>query len=284
MTLFLVLYGQEKPDWIDTDTRNVRFPATTYYTGFAFSNVAPDKSLQDITQQIKTEAQADLSKKIRLQITSQTQTNMAAGSVNGQYDEYENFFNQATTKSNTEVVDIKIESYYDSTTKIIYALAFVKRDDLSNFYTKQINLDLNNAETTVGISQQLAAASKKISARHKVEEAKQMLSGVNFYRYLLVAVDVNSNESSLQTERERGLLHQIEQMLIDLEQSTFIYMNCSYEAKSSEDDALNSGSSIFCNIIAQTLSENECSVTDNKEESDYELTLITSTTHRSNGQ
>ena len=278
------LLGQKKPDWLDTAFRETTFPANVYYTGFAYGNAPQGKSLQEAMQQIKTDAQADLSKKISLKISSQSQTNIAAVSTNGQYNESENFFNQATTKSATEVVGLKTESYYDQATKIIYAFASVKRDDLSEFYKKQINVGLNKAETTIGVSKQLATANKKISARRKIEEAKQILNDVSFYCDLLVAVDVESNDSSLQTGRGRELLHTVEQMLIDLEQSTLVYINCSYEYKSAKDNAFNSDPCIFCDIIAQALSENECSVTGNKEEADYELTLITSTAQRSDGK
>jgi hypothetical protein len=61
-------------------------------------------------------------------------------------------------------------------------------------------------------------------------------------------------------------------------------MDCRHEYKGYKNDAFSSDPDIFCDIIIQALSENDCSVTDNKEEADYELTLITSTTQRSDGK
>ena len=279
-----VLSGQEKPRWMDENQRDLNYPAHIYFTGFAYGDAPMEKPLQDVAQQIKTEAQADLSNKIRVQISSQSQNTIAAVSTNGQYDESERFYSQSMTESNAEVVGITIETYHDTKTRTVYAFAAVKRADLAAFYKKQIHVDLNKVETAIDAAEQLVEAGKKISAHRKMEEAKQTLTGISFYRDLLVAVDVEAEESDLQTERGNGLQRTVEQQLIDLEQSTFIYVECRYEYKSDKDDAFSSDPGILCDIITQALSENECSVTDNREEADYELALITSTTQRSDGK
>ena len=66
--------------------------------------------------------------------------------------------------------------------------------------------------------------------------------------------------------------------------SAKVFLNCSYEFKGYKDDAFSSDPGIFCDIISQALSEKDCEVTDNKEDADYELTLVTSTTQRSDGK
>ena len=283
-TVSLALFGQEKPLWLDENQRERQYPSNTYFTGFAYGEKSPNKEVQEIIQQLKTDAQADLSKKIRLQISSKSQSTMATVNNNGRYQENESFFNQSITQSNAEVVGIKTESYYNPVTKMVYAFAVVKRSDLIAFYQKQINLDLNKVETTLTIAEEYLNAGKKISAFDKCEEAKKMLDALNFYRNLLIAIDGNADDNNLQIERTNKLIRTIEQALITLEQSTFVYLNCQYELKGYKNDAFSSDPGIFCDIITQALSENQCSVTDNKEEADYELTLITSTTQRSDGK
>jgi len=123
-----------------------------------------------------------------------------------------------------------------------------------------------------------------MSAHQKIKEAKTTLDGLDFYRYLLIAADASANESALQTQRGNSLTQTVEHLNITLEQSTFVYMNCKYEKRSPKDDAFSRDPGILCDIIAQALVDNECSITENKEEADYELTLITSTTQRSDGK
>ena len=180
-------------------------------------------------------------------------------------------------------VKTNVRSYHDPSTGAIYALATVMRSDLAAFYEKQIDVDLNKAETAVEVSRQLVAAGKKMNAYRKVEEAKTILNGVAFYRDLLVAVDAGAGENSLQTNRGKSLVREVEQLLIDLEQSTLVYIDSQYEFKNYKDDAFSSDPGIFNEIIKQALSENGCSIVDSKDDADYELTLIMSTTQRSDG-
>jgi hypothetical protein len=123
-----------------------------------------------------------------------------------------------------------------------------------------------------------------MSAHRKILEAKEVLDKLDFYRYLLIAAAANTDESALQTQRGNRVTQTVERLNIALEQSTFVYMNCRYEKQSPKDDAFSSDPGILCDIIAQALVENECVITENKEEADYELTLITSTTQRSDGK
>ena len=53
---------------------------------------------------------------------------------------------------------------------------------------------------------------------------------------------------------------------------------CRHKNRNVKDDAFKSNPAILCGIIAQALSENDCSFTENSEVADFVLTLVTSTT------
>jgi hypothetical protein len=96
-----------------------------------------------------------------------------------------------------------------------------------------------------------------MSAHRKIIEAKQTLDVLDFYRYLLIAVAANTDESALQTRRGNQITQTVERLNITLEQSTFVYMNCRYEKRSAKDDAFSSDPGILCDIIAQALVDNQ---------------------------
>jgi len=283
IAIAIKLFGQMTPNWIDKNQREQNYPSKVYFTGFAY-NETKNKSLHELTQQLKIDAQADLSNKIRTQIESNTQFNVAEVKKDGRYNETESFFKQSSSKSTTEVVGITTETYHDTKANLLYAFAAVKRADLVVFYQKQIDMELDNVENTLKVSEQLAAAGEKMNAHRKCEEAKKVIIDLNFYFSLLVAVNIDADNSKNLSARKDNLLLIIEQKLIDLKQSTFIYLVCKYELKGNEHDAFSSDPGIICDIIAQALSENDCSITDDINKADYELTITASTSMRSDGK
>ena len=280
----LVLSGQGRPAWVDEDFRQMRFPANEYITGFTYGKLADEKNLLEVSTQMKTEAEADLSKKILAKISSLSVSDVSAVSTNGQYREEERFISRSATESDTEVTGVKTDSYYDPSTKMVYAFASVKRTDLSSYCKRKINQELERAENAVGLAGEMATAGKRMSARNKLEDAKQILGSAGFYRNQLLAVDAATDDNLLQNERERALLQRITRLLADLELIATVYVDCRHENRGGKDDAFPSDPDIFYNIIAQAMSENDCIVVSNREEAGYELTIVTSTSQRSDGK
>jgi len=280
----LALFGQEKPLWMDDNKRERLYPADFYFTGFAYGEVLKGKILQDVTQQMKIEAQSDLSKKIFLDITSETQVRITAIGTGSKYDEKESLESKYTTHSNAQIVGITTESYYDQTKNIVYAFAAAKRSDLVNYYKKQINLELNRVDATLMMAEQLVGLGKKINASEKCKEAKKILGGFVYYQQMLVAIDARSDDESLQISRSNELLRAIEDKIAGLANSTLVYLDCRYVLSGDEDDAFQSDPNIICGIISKALIEKNCSITNSKEDADYELTLIASTSQRTDGK
>ena len=279
--------GSEPPDWTQSAHRQENYPAQDWYTGFAFDQLKPGANVTTAIEALKKNALNEMSERIIVTVkstTDMTTTRQQRQSGTSNIEEITKDYRQALqTATTATTVKTEVLSYHNTATGEIYAFAAVRRTDLANFYRRQLNVDLSKAETAVAVSEQLIEAGKKISAKRKVEEAKNTLASVYSYIDLLAAVSTDSDQSELQIERTGELLRNVEQMLINLEHSTFIYMECRYEIKNAKDDAFGSDPGILCDIIAQALSENDCSLTDIKEEADFELTLITSTALRSDG-
>lgn len=270
-----VVYGQTAvPAWSEALYREMNYPSQEWYTGFAHDHLKAGADAVDALKILERESQNRLAEGIIVAIdgTSRTENTSSQWRNAGQRSEIitTNYKQAIGTATSATVVKTDVKSFHNPLTGELYAFAAVRRSELSAFYAKQMDVDLNKAEIAVEVSGQLVAAGKKMSARLKVEEAKQVLGNISFYRDLLIAVDAEANENKLQSTRGNEIDRIVEQLLIDLEQSTFIHI-----------DASGDEVGIFSDIIAQALSENGCSIVDNNEEADYELTLTTSTTQRS---
>jgi hypothetical protein len=262
--------------WIEETYRLHNYPATEWYTGFAQDRVSSGANIAGELKVIERNAQNSLAESIVVTVssTSLTKTESAQWQSGTQMAEVSTMdYRQAIgTATTATTVKTETKSYYNPSTGAIYAFASVRRSDLAAFYARQIDVDLNKAEVAVEVARQLMAAGKKMSAYRKVEEARQTLAGIGSYRDLLVAVDAGTDESRLQSARGGELQRTVEQLLIDLEQSTFVYI-----------DSSGDGMGIFSDILAAALSENGCSIVESPDEADYELTLSTSTAMRSDG-
>jgi hypothetical protein len=284
----LGLYGQAAlPLWTQDAYRERSFPADAWYTGFARDRLKAGADVNKALKALERDAQNQLAEGIMLTVEGSTQVETASEqrTSGGHTAEHSSTLYRQAVKTATQAKTVKtdLKSHYDPAAGMVYAFAAVRRADLAAFYRKQIALELGKVETALAVADQLVAAGKKMSARRKCFEAEKTLENLSLDQRLLAAVDEHAAEEHLQADRANQLVQTVEQKLIDLEQSTFVYVDCRYEYRGYKDDAFSSDPSIICDIVKQALSENECSVVDDAAEADYTLTLSASTTQRSDG-
>ncbi|MDR2562727.1 MAG: hypothetical protein LBC98_02160 [Prevotellaceae bacterium] len=267
-TFSLTVFGQNKPEWLDNDLRELQFPADHYFTGFAYSE-APAGALQNAMQNVKNEAQADLVKKIRSQISTVTQSKMLAVSNNGKYDESETFLNQSSSEATAEVAGMNIESYHDPKAKLVYAFAHVERSKLIEYYKSALSLNINHLESVVKTSQDLQNSGEKAKARRQLETAKPLFAKIRSAQELLTAIDRTSAEE-LQQGKTENLHNAFEQMQAQMAQNVYVYVE-SYEK------LFNASVDIVANKVKADLAGKGCSFTDDKKIADFLLTIKVTT-------
>ena len=271
ISVSLTLYGQGVPDWLDEDFRRMKYPDNVYFTGFAYGEVSAARSLQDATQQLKTEAQADLSRKIRVQITSLSQTATSSTSHNGRYSENETFTGRAAAESSAEIVGVKTESYYDAKTRLVYAFACVNRDELEGYYKSSLGMNLTQVEGLLQTVGSLEAGNEKAKARQQLEAVQSLFAKVRYAQDLLTAVDINATPDDLQQQKTEQLYNTFAQMQARLSQGVYVYVECR-ESNFSEQ------TSLVENKLKAELAKMGCSFVNDPLQSDF-LLKIKATTH-----
>jgi hypothetical protein len=275
------------PTWIDANVRNLQYPQETYYSGFAEIKITQKETKEEVLNRAKQAATGELSQKIRMVIISKKTSKDESTRYISQDIMEEQIQSQFSaiieTKSLVEITDSKLETWYDNSTHTVYAFAAVRRSDLAAFYQNQIGLELNKVETALAMAKQLAAVGKKKSAFRKCDETIKIFKEVTYFQNLLVAVNANATHEALQLEQSSKLQKELAEALSNLEQSTYVYVDCRYEYKGNDDDAFSRNPEIICNIIKQAHSKNDCSIVDDEREADYTLSLTACTTQRSDG-
>ena len=263
------------PIWIHDVYRKINFPPEKWHTGFVQDRLKANDDAGAVLKTMERNAINRLAESIIITIESETQVEN-----NLQQSEGDNYIQQVKTVTSATLVNLDVNSYYDPSTGMLYAFAAVKRSDLADFYLKQIALYLNNIETAIEATKKHIMAGEKSRARSKIKEAQRLLDEVMIYRTMINVVNEDEN---VKAGREEELRRAIEHILLDFNTEVIIFMNCRLELFGNRNDAFKKDPGILCEIIKQALHEHECIITDDIKQADFELTLITSTTQRSDG-
>jgi hypothetical protein len=270
LSVYFVLCAQNTPIWLEENAREVHYPSETFYTGFVYNIIEQGKSLPDLIEKTKADAQADLVKKIRVKIETKAQSNIYSQSKNGNYIESEVFSNDAKTTANAEVVGIKTESYYDPKLKTVYAFATANRSELKAYYKNILSMTISQVEGLVQTATNLEVNAEKTKARQLCEEAKPLLEKVRHMQDMLTAIDSNIASEDLQQSKVEKFYDTLTQMLAKLAQATYVYVE-------SKEDLFGTPVNVVANKLKAELSINGCSFTDNLGGADFQLKLKVTT-------
>ena len=271
LTLFytivsLSLFGQVKPDWLDSDIRNVRYPKSAFLTGYAESNIETGETPGKAVERAKTIAQTALLENIRVTMSSNTRYEAGSMSSNRGYDEYEAFVSKTEKTTDAEITGMNIESYHNQKNNTVYAFAYVSKAQLTGYYQNQISLWLNKMEGTLQTAQNLEESREKAKARQQLEAVKPIFEKIHYAQDLLTVVNLNVSAEELQQTKTKSLYNQLIQMQARLAQAVYVYVE-------SEEDLFGRKVNIVGNKLKAELAKNGCSFTDNTEDADFRLKI-----------
>ena len=280
----IVCAQTSSPIWLHDVYRKINYPPEQWHTGFVQDRLKPDADAGSVLKTIEREAITQLAESIFMTIESETQS--ANTGENDETGATSPLKQSIKTFTSATLINLESNSYYDPETGMLYAFAAIKRSDVSKYYQNRLTTDLASLETAIEVIKQHITAREKRNANLKIKEAQALLADVRLSRTLLnagSAGSASSDDARLQTGREDELHHALEQLLSGFNGNLMVYVNCQSEQKGQRHDALKENQDIFCNIIAQALNENNCLITDDVHQADFELKIITSTTQRSDG-
>jgi len=258
----------QTPEWLDTAYRQQCYDERNYLTGFACVDGTEGLPLARMMQQAKADAQTDLSKKIRMQISSVTRNRMSARNTNGHYEEQESFEQQSSATTDTDIAGIKFETYYDTHARLAYAFAYVNKTELSGYYKAQIHMLLQQTESILETASRLEELHEKESARKECGTALPLFGKIRYAQALLLAVDASAQEALCQ-ERTELLYDRATQLSARLAQGIYVWIE--------SDESL---FGVPCDIVASKLkallAENGCSFVRQADEADRTIHIRTS--------
>lgn len=202
----LIVLKAQTPDWADEGVRKVRFDDKTYLIGYASEKNTNKEEPNDVLKRLESYAKGQLVEYIQVRVKSETTQEVTEVNDNVQ-KKYRAVY---SASSNLELSGLKVEKAYDPKTKIGYAIAFAKKDELFSYYKGLIESGL-------------------IKVTQKIDEAK-------------VALSKNDVQQSLKTCLEAS------NALIDVEQSQKVIFAIK-SATATEADVQNARAEVQRSVI-----------------------------------
>lgn len=252
-------FAQMPPTWSDYDMRQLEYPDSEYFTGYAEGAPMTGERQEMATQRLKDAARVEAVSTIRVHITNQSTNDLISQQLSNMEGEFWNVMNTFTS-STTTTVDMKIpslqiEAWRDPQTGSIYAFAYVKKSTLIRQLEKQITVALTKVEMSLDQVDQLIATGQKLQARSAAEKALPLFAEVDEAQKLLVAVDADATEETLMLNETRQLQQRLMAMVAHLKNALTICIQCDASIFGSHYPTLSSTlqghlSKLGCNFVS----------------------------------
>ncbi len=212
LTLFILFLGTgmfaqaQEPDWTSSDYRSQNYPSNSYLVGFSETSDVNKKYIDEELKQMVDAAKSQLVQSVRVQVKSVSTSKVS--DFNGEIDDY---FNQKTTsESDLKLVGLKTESFYDKKNKKAYAIAYVSKMKMIEYYRSEIGKNISDISNIITQSAQLLeggnlqnAFKNGLGAYNKffeIDESQKVLMAIGATTSLDVRVEeVNELNSDFHT-------------------------------------------------------------------------------------
>ena len=272
------------PDWTMDGYRDLKYPNGLYYTGFVVERISADASLADELKRVEDAARSSMAESIIVHIQSNAQliTQRESQQLGSNFSEQivSSYKQQISTSTNAKTAGVEVRSFYDPSSNMGYAFAFVEKAKLGEYYKTQIELLLQKTESILEAVDDLVGFGKKIAAKEKCTEGRLVLDEIEQFRMLYSTV-AGADDVALQTDKYTSILRMTEQKILMLEQSTRVYVSCVWNDK--EHPEYEGQAVVIEDLVKQSLSQKECNIVDDSDSADYVLTMTASTSQRSDG-
>ena len=233
-------FAQMPPTWSDYDMRQLEYPDSEYFTGYAEGAPMTGERQEVATQRLKDAARVEAVSTIRVHITNQSTNDMVSQQLSNMEGEFWNVMNtfasSTTTSVDIKIPGLQIDAWRNPQTGTIYAFAYVKKSTL-----------IRQLETQI-------TAGQKLQARSAAEKALPLFAEVDEAQKLLVAVNADATKETLMLPETRQLQQRLMAMVAQLKNALTICLKADAKIFSSAYPALQAElqghlSKLGCNFV-----------------------------------
>ena len=261
--LFILIQGlcvSAQSPWTESSYREVAFPISTYYV--SYFHLLNEGNLDECVSKTLLGVQSMLANSIYSEVSSASHSSISASNIDGNYTENETFVNEFSAAASAQLVNVHLEHCYDKESNTVHAIAYVKKQDLSDFCENKVRSILSSIDGKISDIGSFVKTGYKNEARKLIDEAVKDLNLCPSYFSQLMAIGLAKSDVSdfvRGFESKKSLLLQYQS---DMEHSTTIYISATYSSPFVTTEILASK----CRGI---LSSNGCSFVDEEDGADF---------------
>lgn len=262
----------EYPEWVDSELREKLFPSSSYYTGFAFAEIKPDETPENVIERIKQRAYGDLTAKISVKVQRNT-TDKSEEIITSNNAYSESTFSSVTTLSTRkiEIPGIEEKTFFDKSAKYAAVLVFVQKEGLATKLQRQLSNHLSRANIRLEDTENYMAENNKTKALSSLESARQSLQLADDTRHTMTAIDSRLSTEDLMEEDWRNAEQKAISLERELNKNVKVFLLCNF-------DGGNDSHKSVLPALSGELSRKGCLITESPEEASWSVEVSISTT------
>lgn len=162
------LYSNAQKYWIDSSYRDSIFPKEVYYVSYDY-RINENNNLDECINKAVTGVQSMLANSISSIVTSKACGATEIINQNGKLDESEIFTNDFSIASSAHLVNVNLEHFYDKSSNIVHAIAYVKKQDLVDYCENRLKQGLSSLNEKLNSIHEFTEKGLKSEANELVE-------------------------------------------------------------------------------------------------------------------
>jgi len=256
------------PDWMDAQQRELLYPASKYYTGFATTTIQKGEEKTAVYDRVKQNARVDAISSIQVSV-EQTIERYIKNTQSGSYVSTTDIMT-SRAKSHSGIKDVpglNVEVWENPKTGDVSAFAYVKILDLSRRLMRRILTNVGKVETELQAVEDLVARGEKAQAKDRLPAVQSIFDDIENDQRVLLSVDSNVTDEDLAIEEVNALKKKHQTLVGELKNGIAIYLDC-------KADLFGKNYASLLKEIKGALSPIGCMFVDSPEASDWAIYIV----------
>lgn len=264
LIFFQGLCANAQRPWTELSYRETAFPSSTYYV--SYFHLLNEGNLDECVSKTILGAQSMLANSIYSEVSSLSHNSIVYQMSDGTYSENEAFVNEFSTAASAQLVNVHFEHCYDKVSKTVHAIAYVKKQDLSDFCESKLNTGFSALTSKLNSIDDFINKGYKIEAKSLAAEALEEIQVYPLFLSQLITVGLSRKNPDEYSNKLEQISKQILQYKADLEHCLSIHICAKNLSTHIKGEILSSK----CKGL---LSENGCSFVDTPENADFVISI-----------
>lgn len=264
IAIIQVFFAYSQSPWIDSEYRNKYYPQDSYYVSYHY--LINEGNLNECINKAILGAQSMLANSISSEVTTSSKSIFSSVNENGVLNETDTFHNQFSVNASAFLVNAVTEHFYDSSSNMVHAIAYVKKQDLSDFCESKLEESFVLIDNHIATIERYVTGGYKSEAKKLVAESFEHLEKYPLYFSELIAIGKTKNDPTTYVSRYEHSLNSLLKYRSDLEHCISVCMNANFKSPFVKNELLSEKCKGY-------LSKNGFSFADNVNEADYVIVL-----------